>query len=83
MRRRIDLVIKDLRERADFINSKIVFVTPGIVTDGMIMSEAADRLQAVEILEKELEEAQEEIASLKKEAKSVRSKLKRKGILIE
>lgn len=76
MRRRIDLVIEDLRTRADVLNSKVVFASPGVITDSQLMIEAANRLQAIEILENEVE-------SLKKEAERVKSLLKRKRILLE
>lgn len=83
MRRDVDLLIEDLRNRGDFLNSKIVFQSPGVVTDSELMYEAANRLQAIEVLEKELEEANSRIKELEKEAIGIRYLLKRKGILIE
>ena len=83
MRRDVDLLIEDLRNRGDFLNSKIVYYSPGIALDGELMYEAASRLQQIEVLEKELEEANLRINELEKEAIGVRYLLKRKGILIE
>lgn len=64
MRRNINLVIEDLRSRAEYLIKKTVYVSPGVITDGQLMLEAANRLQAIEILEREIEAANKLIDEL-------------------
>lgn len=65
MKRKISIVIEDLRTRAEILDKKTIFVSPKLITDGQLMLEAANRLQAIEILERELEIANKQIEELK------------------
>jgi len=60
MRRDVSLLIEDLLNRVDEIRLTVDHYTK----DQQLMNEAANRLLAIEVLERELEEANKEIESM-------------------
>ena len=65
MRRRVDILINDLRTRAAVLCATEESIQQGYSTDYQLMHEAANRLQAIEVLEKELDEAHNLIDELR------------------
>lgn len=59
MRRKVNILISDLRSRAAIRTAGICIDTNDLkfLSDAQLMDEAANRLQAIEVLEKELEDA--------------------------
>ena len=65
MRRPTTTLIENLRSRAEVLRSQATFESLGFVHDHLLMEEAANRLQAVEVLEQQLQAAQQQIDALR------------------